>query len=267
MRQRLASGVQIGYETVGAGRPVVWLHAFPLARPMWRPQFEANPEGWSYLAPDLRGFGESDRFAGSEPPLVDRMADDAAGLLDALGVTERVVVGGLSMGGYVALAFARRHPQRLAGLILADTRADADSPEARANRDRQIAALASQSVADLFVTMLPKLLGDTTRARRPEVVAEARRIAAAQSQAGAADALRALRDRPDATPTLGTIAVPTLVIVGAEDTVTPTNLAEVLAKGIAGARLVTVPEAGHLSNLEQPAAFNRAVGEFLAGLG
>jgi pimeloyl-ACP methyl ester carboxylesterase len=266
MRQRLASGVELGYESAGAGRPVVWLHAFPLARPMWRPQLEAVPDGWSYLAPDLRGFGESDPFGVTESRSVDTMADDVAGLLDALGVTGRVVVGGLSMGGYVALAFARRHPDRLAGLILADTRAEADSDEARANRDKQIAGLASQSVADLFETMLPKLLGDTSRARRPEVVAEARRVAAAQSSAGVADALRALRDRPDATPDLGRVEVPTLVLVGAEDTVTPPSAAEALVRGIPGARLVTVPEAGHLSNLEQPAAFNRAVEELLRTL-
>jgi pimeloyl-ACP methyl ester carboxylesterase len=263
---RLTTGVRLGYETVGTGRSVVWLHAFPLARGLWRPQMAEVPEGWSYLAPDLRGFGESDRFAESEPPSVDRMADDVAGLLDALGVAERVVVGGLSMGGYVALAFARRHPQRLRALVLADTRAEADTPEARANRDKQIAALATGTVAELFETVQPKLFGGATRARRPEVIAEARRIAAAQNPGGVADALRALRDRPDATPDLGRVAVPTLVVVGAEDTLTPPSAAETLAKGIPGARLVTVPEAGHLSSLEQPAAFNRAVGELLATL-
>jgi pimeloyl-ACP methyl ester carboxylesterase len=167
------------------------------------------------------------------------------------------------MGGYVALAFARRHADRLRGLVLADTRAEPDDEAARANRDRAIAG-ASQSTGAAFIeTMLPRLLGASTLAARPEVVAEVRRIAEAQEAAGIVGALQALRDRPDARPSLAAIAVPTLVIVGGEDVLTPPAVARQLAGGIAGARLEEIDGAGHLSNLEQPERFTASVRAFL----
>jgi pimeloyl-ACP methyl ester carboxylesterase len=179
---------------------------------------------------------------------------------------DRAVVGGLSMGGYVALAFARRHPGRLRGLILADTRAEPDDEAARANRDRMIGE-ASQSTGAAFIeTMLPRLVGAATLTQRPEIVAEVRHIAAGQVAAGIVGALKALRDRPDARPGLGAIGIPTLVIVGRDDVLTPPKVARDLADRIAGARLEEIDGAGHLSNLEQPAAFNVAVRAFLDGL-
>jgi pimeloyl-ACP methyl ester carboxylesterase len=249
------------YDDAGRGRPMVLLHAFPLAREMWRPQVEALRDDCRLLAPDLRGFGGTGPFDG--PPSVERMADDVAGLLDALRVSEAVVAG-LSMGGYVALAFARRHGGRLRGLVLADTRAEADGPEARANRDKLIAFARDHSAADVIDQLLPKMVSEETRTRRPEVVAEVRRIASAQPPAGVIAALQALRNRPDATRGLELITVPTLVVVGRDDALTPPAVAQALAAGIRGADLATLDGAGHLSNLEQPAAFNSVVRQFLA---
>jgi pimeloyl-ACP methyl ester carboxylesterase len=247
----------MAYDDAGKGLPVVLLHAFPFSRAMWRPQREALQSECRIITPDLRGFGGTAGFDGA--PTVERMADDVAELLDALNITDPAVIGGLSMGGYVALAFARRYPLRLRALILADTRAEADSAEAKANRERLIAFGRTHPANDIFEQMLPKLIGDDTRARRPEVVAEARRIAAAQKPAGIVAALEALRDRPDATPHLHTISAPTLVLVGSEDALTPPAVAQTLTAGISGARPVIIQGAGHLSNLEQPEAFNDAV--------
>src|SRR5262249_50378142 len=147
------------------------------------------------IAPDLRGFGGTSPFAG--PPSLEQMADDVAALLDALGVREPVVLGGLSMGGYVTFAFVRIHAGRLRALILADTRAEADGAEARANRDRLIAFAQAHTARDVIEQMLPKLVGETTRTRRPEVVEEVRRVASAQTAEGIIGALEAMRDRPD----------------------------------------------------------------------
>ncbi len=257
MKVQVETGGWVEYDEVGQGRPVVLLHAFPLSRAMWRPQVEALQDECRLLVPDLRGFGGTSPFPGT--PSVEAMADDVAALLRALAIQEPVVVGGLSMGGYVALAFARRHPLWLRALILADTRAEPDTPEGKANRDQTIAFAETHSAAEVIGPMLPKLLGDETRRLRPEVAEEVRRIAAAQAPAAIVAALRALRDRPDARPGLADIRVPTLVVVGAEDTLTPPAMAQTLIEGIHGARLVTIAGAGHLANLEQPGAFTAAV--------
>jgi len=263
MLQRLANGLNLAFDMAGSGRPVVWLHAFPYDRRMWRPEFAHRPGDYQYLAPDLRGFGESDMFRNGEAPSVELMADDVALLLDSWDISEPVAVAGLSMGGYVALAFARRHPGRVAALILADTRAEPDSDEARAARDQQIQALKRQTAVELFETLRPKQFAANTADRQPGVIAEAKAIAEGQTAEGLRAALTALRDRPDARSGLGEIQLPTLVIVGEEDTATPPDAAQALANGISGAQLVKVPQAGHLSNLEQPYTFNRAVAGFL----
>ncbi len=265
MSIRTASGRAVTYEDHGAGRPLVLLHAFPLARLMWRPQIEALSKGFRVIAPDLPGFGGTDPFAG--PPSIDGMADAVAEFLDALSVTERVALAGLSMGGYVALAFARKYPDRLRALILADTRAEPDDAAGKANRDKMIAFAGEHSAQDVIDQMLPKLLGGETLSGRPAVVADVRRIAGAQSTAGIIAALQALRDRPDAGPSLGKIDVPTLVIVGADDALTPPAMSQRLAGQIAEAGLVTIPGAGHLSNLERPDEFTDAVRQFLLSVG
>lgn len=264
MRTQLPTGLWMEYDDIGEGKPVVLLHAFPLARRMWRPQVEALRGECRLLVPDLRGFGGTGSF--EEAPSVERMADDVADLLRARAVPEPVVLGGLSMGGYVALAFARRHPARLRALILADTRAEPDTSEGKASRAQTIAFAETHPVSEVINLLLPKLVSDEIRARRPEVVEEIRRIAEAQTPAAIVAALQALRDRPDARPTLGDIRVPTLVVVGSEDALTPPAVARTLVENIRDARLATLAGAGHLSNLEQAERFTEAARAFLHDL-
>jgi pimeloyl-ACP methyl ester carboxylesterase len=254
----------ITFGDAGVGVPVVLLHAFPLSSAMWRRQVEALQHAYRVITPDLPGFGGSAALAG--PPSVDAMADAVARLLDELLIKVPVVLGGLSMGGYVALAFARRHASRLRALVLADTRAEADSAEARANRDRLIAFAADNPASAVLEQLLPKMLSPSTPRDSPEVVDEVRVLASEQAPAGVVAALQALRDRPDATPGLAAIRVPTLVLVGRDDALTPPEVAEKLAAGIQGARLEVLDGAGHLSNLEQPRRFNAALWTFLEGL-
>jgi pimeloyl-ACP methyl ester carboxylesterase len=254
----------LGYEESGRGLPVVWLHAFPLDRQMWRRQLLALSPRGRMIAVDLRGFGESSPF--TEQPSIDQMADDVALFLDRIGITETVIVAGLSMGGYVALALARRHAGRLAGLILADTRAEADAPQARSGREQMI-ALAEQGSAEAVIEqMMPRMVSDWTRQVRPQAILEIRRIAAAQSTQAMANAQRAMRDRADSREMLGKIRVPTLVIVGALDAMSPPSVADEVAAGISTARRVTIANAGHLSSLERPEDFNSAIETFLADL-
>jgi pimeloyl-ACP methyl ester carboxylesterase len=263
MRQQLSPDFAMEYEDIGRGDAVVLLHAFPLARGMWQPQLQALQKDFRIIAPDMRGFGGTSPFGG--PPSIDQMAADVVQLLDSLKLP-RVVLGGLSMGGYVALAFARRFSDRLRGLILADTRAEADSAEAKANRDKMIAFMQEHSAAELFEQLLPKLVSEATRQNQPAVLSELRRIASAQTPAGIIGALKSLRDRADSTDLLPALRVPTLVIVGSEDALTPPNLAEGMKAKLPNARLVQIAGAGHLSNLENPDAFNEAVKGFVKSL-
>lgn len=260
-----ARNLTVAYADRGAGPPLVLLHAFPLSSEMWRPQLDALSDAARVIAPDLPGFGASAPLPGMT---IEDVADVVAESLAALGVSEPVVLGGLSMGGYAAFAFARRHPDRLRGLILADTKPEPDDDTAKANRDKLLAGLegGTLTAAGVVEQMLPKLLGDRTRADRPDIVAEVRRIGSAQSAGGVVAAVRALRDRPDSVPGLGNIRVPTLILVGEQDAVTPPAGAQATAARIAGSRLVVIPGAGHLSNLEEAEAFNAAVQEFLAGM-
>jgi pimeloyl-ACP methyl ester carboxylesterase len=257
-------GGPLAYTDSADGPTLVLVHAFPLDRKMWRPQLAALAGKCRILAVDLPGFGESP--AASSPLTIDSAADSVAAFLDAVGVTGRIVVGGLSMGGSVALAFARRHADRLAGLILADTRSEPDDDAGKQNRDKMIALAKEKGAAAVFEQMKPKLFSDETRANRPAVVEQVQTIAERQSAEGVAAALAALRDRPDAASGLNNVAVPTLVLVGEHDAITPPTLASALAARIWGSEVVRIPGAGHLSNLENPEAFNAAVAEFLAKL-
>jgi pimeloyl-ACP methyl ester carboxylesterase len=253
----------LAYDLDGRGMPLVLLHAFPYDRRMWAPQRETFAKHCRVLTPDLPGFGQSPDLPDVS---IDRMADDVVGCLDRARITEPAVIGGLSMGGYVALAFARKYPARLKGLILADTRAEPDDDAGRANRDKAIAAVRADGPVAFAEAQLPKQLGPTTQRDRPNVVAFARTIATAQRTDGIVAALAALRDRPDAKLGLNQIRVPTLIIVGEEDAITPPAMAETLRNGITGSKLVRIPMAGHLSNLEQPDAFNAAVRAFLQSI-
>jgi 3-oxoadipate enol-lactonase len=234
---------------------LVLLHAFPLDREMWRPQVTALGDVAKVITLDLPGFGAA--------PVEPGWSVDSAADYIAAATHGPIVVGGLSMGGYVAMAFARRHPDRLAGLILADTRSEPDDAPGKQNRDRLISLTREFGPSKVYEAMIPKVLCDETRERRPNVLHEVRRIAAQQTAEGVIGGLIALRDRPDATPELAKIAVPTLIIVGEDDAVTPPPLAEAMARHIRGSKVVTIPGAGHLSNLETPDDFNFAVRAFL----
>jgi pimeloyl-ACP methyl ester carboxylesterase len=247
----------------GDGTPVVLLHAFPLDSRMWLPQVEALG-GYQLIVPDLRGFGAA-REQAVEIAHMDLLADDVAKLLDERNL-ERVVLCGQSMGGYISFAFARRHPERLGGLVLCDTRAGADTEEARAGRLAIAERVLAEGVGFLPEVMLPRLLGETTRQQRPDLVQQVTETILAQDPRGVAAAQRGMAERPDSTAVLGQIAVPTLVITGMQDQLIRPEEGTAMAAAIRDARLVQVPDAGHLANLEQADAVNEALLDFLAPL-
>lgn len=246
------------YLDQGTGDPaIVLLHAFPLRAAMWEPQMVALAAGARVVAPDLAGFGGSDAPEDPAAYSVDGWADDVAGLLEHLGL-DRVVLGGISMGGYVAFAFLRRHRERLAGLVLADTRPGPDTPEVLERRTAQQRQVREVGTAEVIETMLEGLLSEHTRERRPEVVSASRRLMD-NPPAGFIGALEAMKRRPDSTAELATIDVPSLVIAGEADRPSPPDVAREMAAAIPGSALAILPRAGHLSNLEAPEEFNRAL--------
>jgi pimeloyl-ACP methyl ester carboxylesterase len=257
-----AGGLDVGYEDVGRGVPVVFIHGFPHNRTLWAPQASALVDQARCIAPDLRGFGET---PAAPPYSVDQYADDVVALLDALAV-DRAVVAGLSMGGYVAFALWRRHRARVRALVLADTRAGADDEEARGRRRALIRLAREQGSGAVADAQIGGMVGKTTREQRPEVEAAVRRMLASASVDGIVGALEAMLARPDSTPTLATIDVPTLIVVGAEDVLTPAKEARAMHAAIPGSRLEVLAGAGHVSNFERPAAFNHVTSEFLAAL-
>ncbi|HLV26462.1 MAG TPA: alpha/beta fold hydrolase [Gemmatimonadales bacterium] len=263
--RRISCGdIELAVQDAGSSShdALLFVHAFPLNRRMWAPQISALSGEMHCIAPDLRGFGESGTGG---PWTMDRFADDLACVLDSLNV-QRTVVCGLSLGGYITLAFWRRHPDRVRALVLADTRAQPDSEEGREKRRgtiRKAQEEGAQVIADDSIT---GLLGKTTREQDGEAVSTARAILSQARVAGIVGASEAMMNRPDSTPTLATITVPTLVIVGAEDALTPPKDSRTMANAIANAKLDEIPGAGHLSNIERPAAFTHALRDFVSSL-
>ena len=257
-------GADLHVEERGAGPALLLVHGFPHDASLWRAQLDGLADAARVVAPDLRGLGRS-TDGGDAPATVERYADDLACVLDALG-EERAVVGGLSMGGYVALAFWRRHPARVRALVLADTRAGADDDAARAKRRDMMRVAREEGAAAVAERMIEGMVGRSTRRRSPELVDDVRAMLARQPVGGIVRALQAMHDRPDATPDLATITVPTLVLVGDEDVLTPPAEARRLHEGIAGSRLETIEGAGHVSPLERPAAANHLLRELLRSL-
>jgi 3-oxoadipate enol-lactonase len=251
------------YETSGSGTPVLFLHAFPLNLHMWDAQVAALPAGHQAVRVDARGFGGTP--PGDGLLTMERIADDAVAVLDHLG-TPPAVVCGLSMGGYAAFAMVRRHPDRIRALILADTRSSPDTPEGRKSRAEQRERVRREGPAAIAEAFLPKLLGETTHRERPQIVAGVREMILSASAQGISDALAGLAARADSTPTLREIRVPTLVLCGSEDALTPPADAEKMKAAIAGSELELIPRTGHLSNLEDPAAFDSALARFLTRL-
>jgi 3-oxoadipate enol-lactonase len=240
---------------------LVLLHAFPLNARMWEAQLALADSGWRVIAPQLRGFdgGIGDPPASS----VDDYAGDVIDLLDALHV-QQAVIGGLSMGGYVAFALLRLAARYVQGLILADTRSQADTAEGIAGRARMLQLVQDKGPPAIADEMIPKLLGETTRQTRPAVVELVRSLVLSSSSEAIAGAIRALMTRPDSTPLVASIHVPALIVVGDEDTLTPPAASEEMHRAIAGSELVRIPQAGHLSSLEQPALFTAALAAFLS---
>jgi pimeloyl-ACP methyl ester carboxylesterase len=253
--------VDLSVRELGDGPPLVLLHAFPLSARLFDPLVE-HLDGWRILAPDLRGFGRSP--LGDDAPTVTAMADDVLAVLDRFGL-DRVVLGGVSMGGYVAMEMLRRHPDRLSGVLLVDTKAGADSVPARQGRLATAEAVTAQGT-QVLAPLVEVLLGDTTRRERPAVVAEVRGWLDEVEPAAVAWAQRAMADRPESFSTLRDSAVPRAVVVGDEDTLSPVSEAEAMAAEREGTQVFVVPGCGHLAVLEDPPAAAAAVREALAGL-
>jgi 3-oxoadipate enol-lactonase len=262
--QRLTvHGVSLAVEVRGEGPTILFVHGYPFDRSIWREQIDAL-DGYRRIAPDLRGMGQSDA-----PDLGYGMAlyaADLAALLDALGV-DQVILCGLSMGGYVAFEFLRQWRSRVRGLVLMSTRAEADAPEVRRARDAAAATARERGTAAVSDAMVPKILAPSTMAGRPEIVERVRALMAATPVAGMIGALGAMRDRAGSETLLPTLAgIPTLVVVGAADILTPPDQARAMAEAIPGARLAIIPGAGHLPPVEQPAATTESLREFLRAL-
>jgi pimeloyl-ACP methyl ester carboxylesterase len=253
-----------------AAQTLVLIHAFPFGARMWEPQLD-DLEGrssarararWRLIAPSLPGFDGSDSTG---PSTMQSYAQHVLAVLDHLNIVSAVVAG-LSMGGYIAFELLRRAPQRVTGLVLADTRSGADTEEGRKARLQMINLAHERGPSAVAEDLIPKLLGPTTRNSRPHVVSAVRRLIEAQTGQVIADAAGALMTRPDSGPLLPTLRIPVCIIVGEEDGVTPPVESERMCEAIPGASLVRVPAAGHMTNLEAPAAFNDACARFLDAL-
>ncbi|HYO12398.1 MAG TPA: alpha/beta fold hydrolase [Thermoanaerobaculia bacterium] len=257
-------GLRHTYRAEGEGEPLLLLHAFPLSHRMWEPQLGSFSGSHRCLAPDFPGFGASDlpREGASR---MQELATDAVALLDHLGIS-RAVVCGISMGGYVALALWERHPERVRGLVLADTRSGADAPEGRERRLALAERVLAEGPGFLAGEMPAKLLGASTLEQRPELRRTVAEWIAGARPEGVAAASRGMAERPDRTGLLARLSVPALIVVGEEDTLTPPQESRSMAERMPGAELVEIARAGHLSNLERPEAFDEALGRFLKRL-
>lgn len=252
------NGIEIVYDDAGSGDAVVLLHGYPFNRSLWREQVEVLSQSHRVIAPDLRGHGESE----VAPATMEAMARDAEALMTILGVSQ-AVVGGLSMGGYVTLAFYRLFPQRVRALVLADTRASADTDEGKQTRAQQAEKALREGMNAIADDMLPKLLSAQTLKDRPEIVDRVRQMITTTKPQGAAEAQKAMAARQDQIDLLSQIMVPTLILVGREDAITPVKDSELMHRAIEGSQLEIIDNAGHVSNLEQPERFNQALLNFV----
>jgi pimeloyl-ACP methyl ester carboxylesterase len=257
-----ANGIRIHYTVEGEGPPVVLLHGYTLDRTFWEPQVQALRHRYRVIVPDLRGFGESE-LGSVQTSSMELMADDVRALLDRIAVREPVVLGGLSMGVAVTLAFVEKYPERVRALFLADGRATVDTTEARRARlelaervERENSTRAARE------TIFPLLMAEAAY-QRPQLVTHVHAMAARPSPAAVAAALRGLANRPDRTPILSRITCPALIVVGEHDALTPPGEARAMHARIPGAELVQVPVVGHLATLEDPESVNRAILGFL----
>ena len=257
----IVDGMALFYNDEGQGEPLLLIHGFPLSSELYKPQRAAFANRYRLITPDLRAMGRSDVPTNGNYSM-DVYADDLVALLDHLGIS-MITVAGLSMGGYIVFALMRRHPEHVKGVILMDTKAGPDTEEGRAGRRKMAEQARAEGAAAIADVMLPKMLTERTRNEQPELAAFMRDMMAATPVEGIVGALDALANRPDSTDTLAQIQVPTLVIVGAEDTLIPPSEAEKIQAGISGSQLVVVNGAAHAANLERPDEVNQALESFL----
>ncbi len=255
------NGIDIAYTDEGSSTPIVFIHGYPLNRTMWDAQVRGLSSKARVIAIDLRGHGES------QAPIwltsVDIYADDVRGLLDHLSV-DKAVICGFSMGGYVAFAFLRKYPDRVRGLVLADTRPQPDAPEGKAGRFATALTAQKDGAGAIANAMLGRLLSQKSTDEKPDLVKQVRAMIESTPVQGIAGDLMSMAERPDSVPMLASIRVPTLIVVGELDALTPPADSKLMADTIPGAKLEVIPGVAHLANMEDAATFNRAVGDFLA---
>ncbi|MBN1909586.1 MAG: alpha/beta fold hydrolase [Pirellulales bacterium] len=267
MQRATVNDVELAYVDQGTGPVVLLVHGFPLDHTMWRSQIDALAERCRVLAPDLRGFGRSGPVDEQTTVIgMDPFADDLAGLLDEAGVREPIVLCGLSMGGYIALAFLRRHAARLGGLILCDTRATADTADGIAARRQTAQRVLDEGPGFLAETMPSKLFAPATLQERPELVDAIRDVILHTDRRTIAAASLGMGQRMDSTDLLPTAPCPALVLVGQEDVLSPPAEMRALADALPQAQFVEIPGGGHLAPLENPEAVNRAILSFVSSL-
>jgi 3-oxoadipate enol-lactonase len=259
-----ANGIELRCVDQGGGLPLLLVHGFPLDHSMWAGQIEELSSHCRVIAPDLRGFGASP--AVGDKVTMDQFADDLAALLDGLDVTERIVYCGLSMGGYIAFQFWRRYHARLRGLVLCDTRAVADLPEAAQARFVLAERTLREGPGLVAETMIPRLFTEATRRDRPELVDRMRSVILANDPRGIAAATRGMAERPDMTEALAGIDCPTLVLVGRHDVISPPDEMQRIARAIPNASFVDIADAGHMAPMENPAEVNAALRAFVGSL-
>jgi len=250
----------LAYESSGQGIPLVLIHAFPLFSSMWKPQMKNLGQRGRVIALDLPGFGRSPC---ETKPSISKMAQAVGRLLDSIQMKEPAMIAGLSMGGYVVFEFFRQFPERVKGLGLFSTRAGADTPEAREKRLKTTEQIQRDGLETFAKKILPNLVGKTTLESNPELIGEITGMISLNNREGVAAALVAMAERRDSTNLLGSIKCPTLIIAGDEDTLIPFSEAEMMHAQIAGSQFHLLPKAGHLVNLEQPAAFQKVFEQFL----
>ncbi|HPC83170.1 MAG TPA: alpha/beta hydrolase [Thermoanaerobaculaceae bacterium] len=256
-------GVRLAVVTGGEGVPVVLLHGFPLSSAIWDPVRPSLESACRLITPDLRGMGRSERPEGSYS--LDLLAEDVLRLANALAL-DRLVLGGHSMGGYITLRFAARWPERLAGLVFVDTKAEADPPPGRVVRQEAIAEIGRYGAERYLEVFVPRLVGRTTHQERPEVVARLRSIVAGTPAHVLQGCQQAMLERPDSTSLLPRLHLPALVVVGEEDSFVPVATAQAMAAELPQGRLAVIPGAGHTPSMERPVPTASALFSFLASL-
>jgi pimeloyl-ACP methyl ester carboxylesterase len=253
--------LEMAFVDEGSGLPLLLVHGFPLDHSMWKYQIAELAQHCRVIAPDLRGFGGTTAMPGIAT--MEQMADDLAALVDELGVHEKILFCGLSMGGYVGWQFARKYEDRLQALVACDTRAIADTPEQATSRRELAERVLREGPAPVAEAMLPKLFSGETLERRPDLVNATRDVILRTRPEGIVAALRGLAERPDVTEMLPKIGVATLVIVGEHDAISSPDEMQGIAASIPNAAWVVVPHAGHLSPLENPDVFNEALAQYI----